>query len=142
MAPPRTPGAFEALDTQTVVTEDASLHVRTAGSGTPLLFDGYPQTGAAWHAVAPGPTDAFRVVVPDLRGYGQSRGPADPTVEDYTKRTLARETVSLMVELGHQTFAVAGHDRGASGLPTRARPRGGGGLPRGVPARARDPGLP
>ena len=105
---------FEEFDTQTVVTEDASLHVRTAGSGPPLLLlHGYPQTGAAWHAVAPGLTDAFRVVVPDLRGYGQSRGPTDPTVEDYTKRTLARETVSLMADLGHQTFAVAGHDRGA-----------------------------
>jgi haloacetate dehalogenase len=105
---------FDGFDEHAVPLDDATLHVRTAGDGPPLLcLHGYPQTGAAWSAVAPALTDEFAVVVPDLRGYGASEGPTDPTADDYAKRTLARDAVDLMAELGHETFAVAGHDRGA-----------------------------
>jgi haloacetate dehalogenase len=55
-----------------------------------------------------------RVVAPDLRGYGASRAPAGgPRGEGYSKREVARELVELMTGLGHERFAVAGHDRGA-----------------------------
>jgi haloacetate dehalogenase len=107
---------FDGFETRTVETDggDARLHVRTAGSGPPLLLlHGYPQTGAAWHAVAPSLADEFRVVVPDLRGYGASAGPPDPATADYAKRALARDAVDLLATLGHDRFAVAGHDRGA-----------------------------
>ena len=54
------------------------------------------------------------VVCPDLRGYGESSKP--PTTEDhepYSKRAMARDCVALMRALGHERFAVAGHDRGS-----------------------------
>jgi haloacetate dehalogenase len=105
---------FDGFDERRVALDDATLHVRTAGDGPPLLcLHGYPQTGAAWHAVAPALADEFRVVVPDLRGYGASEGPTDPSAADYAKRTLAGDAVALMADLGHESFALAGHDRGA-----------------------------
>jgi haloacetate dehalogenase len=105
---------FDGFDEGRVSLDDATLHVRTAGDGPPLLcLHGYPQTGAAWARVAPALAAEFSVVVPDLRGYGASEGPADPGAADYAKRTLAAEMVSLMANLGHDSFALAGHDRGA-----------------------------
>jgi haloacetate dehalogenase len=54
------------------------------------------------------------VVAPDLRGFGASRAPAGgPRGEGYSKREMAGELVELMVALGHERFAVVGHDRGA-----------------------------
>jgi haloacetate dehalogenase len=57
---------------------------------------------------------AYRVMAPDLRGYGASEAPpGGPRGEGYTKRELASELVALMAELGHGRFAVVGQDRGA-----------------------------
>jgi haloacetate dehalogenase len=54
------------------------------------------------------------VVAPDLRGYGASRAPAGgPYGEGFSKREMARELVKIMSALGHERFAVVGHDRGA-----------------------------
>lgn len=54
------------------------------------------------------------VVCPDLRGYGQSSKPRSTSDhEPYSKRAMAADCVSLMRALGHDRFAVVGHDRGA-----------------------------
>jgi haloacetate dehalogenase len=91
------------------------LRVRHGGSGPPLLLlHGHPRTHTTWHRVAPLLAGGFTVVCPDLRGYGESSKP--PTTEDhepYSKRAMARDCVALMRALGHERFAVAGHDRGA-----------------------------
>jgi haloacetate dehalogenase len=56
----------------------------------------------------------FRVVCPDLRGYGHSSAPhADAAHEAYSDRAMARDVVALMEALGHRRFAVVGHDRGS-----------------------------
>jgi pimeloyl-ACP methyl ester carboxylesterase len=52
------------------------------------------------------------VICPDLRGYGESDKPAD-TGRTYAKRTMAADVVALARALGHDRFALAGHDRGA-----------------------------
>lgn len=93
----------------------AELHVVTGGSGPPLLLlHGYPQTHVAWHAVAARLSDRFSLVLPDLRGYGDSRGPRpDPTHRNHCKRAMAGDMVALMAALGHRRFFLAGHDRGA-----------------------------
>jgi haloacetate dehalogenase len=55
----------------------------------------------------------FTLVMPDLRGYGASTGPApDPEHRNYAKRAMAEDMVALMASLGHARFALAGHDRG------------------------------
>ena len=77
---------FEARD---VDAGEATIHVRVAGSGPPLLLlHGYPQTGAMWHLVAPALTDYHTVVVADLRGYGASSKPA--TAGSRVKRSAPR----------------------------------------------------
>lgn len=106
---------FEGFTTHTITANGVRLHVRLGGDGPPLLLvHGYPQTGAMWHAVAPGLASRFSLVIPDLRGYGQSEAPpAGPDHSEYSKRTMALDLVELMRGLGHERFLVAGHDRGA-----------------------------
>ncbi len=92
------------------------IHLRHhAGSASPVLMvHGYPQTHVMWSKVAPGLASAgYSVVCPDLRGYGAShKPPAGDGFVEYSKRTMAAELVAVMAELGHQRFAVVGHDRG------------------------------
>jgi haloacetate dehalogenase len=107
---------FEGFTTGPVDVGEAVLHVRRGGSGPPvLLLHGHPRTGATWHRVAPQLVAAgHTVVVPDLRGYGRSSTP--PTTPDhapYSKRATAGDLVRLMRQLGHERFAVVGHDRGS-----------------------------
>ncbi len=86
------------------------LHVWTAGAGPALvLLHGYPQSGIMWRKLAPELSRHYSVVVPDLRGYGDSDKPRD----GYDKKTMARDIHEVMLALGHQTYSVVGHDRGA-----------------------------
>jgi haloacetate dehalogenase len=104
---------FDAFDSRVVETTGAAIHIEDGGDGPPLaLLHGYPQTHVAWHEVAPALTDQFSVVVPDLRGYGDSVGPEHPDTTDYSNRTMALDIVEVMEQLGHERFALAGHDRG------------------------------
>jgi haloacetate dehalogenase len=105
---------FEGFERHRVDVDGTAIHLRTGGRGPAvLLLHGYPQTHAMWHRVAPRLAERFRVVVPDLRGYGDSgkpRGDAEHHV--YSKGVMARDQVAVMRYLGHERFAVAGHDRG------------------------------
>ena len=88
---------------------------RMAGSGSPvLLLHGYPQTHVMWHEVAPILAEHHTVVLTDLRGYGGSAKPAAGADHaEYSKRAMAADQVSVMAQLGFDTFAAVGHDRGA-----------------------------
>jgi len=106
---------FEGFDERAVeVAPGVALHVRTAGTGTPVvLLHGYPQHGVCWHRVAPALAEHHAVVVPDLRVYGRSSTPPDDADHTtYSKRTMANDIVAVMGALGHDRFAVVGHDRG------------------------------
>ena len=94
---------------------DARYLVARQGEGPPvLLLHGFPQTHACWEAVAAALAGGHEVVAPDLRGYGRSTAPpGGPHGEGYTKREMADDLVALMAGLGHDRFAVVGHDRGA-----------------------------
>ncbi|HCM9621389.1 TPA: alpha/beta hydrolase [Enterobacter cloacae subsp. cloacae] len=108
---------FEAFeDTNITLRSGVTVRVRIGGEGKPLLLlHGYPQTSACWHKVAPALIDkGFRVIAPDLRGYGRSDKPAsDPEHLTYSKRMMAEDQINLMQELGYKSFLLAGHDRGA-----------------------------
>lgn len=93
-----------------------TLRVRKAGDGPALLLlHGYPQTHLCWHKVAPQLVSAgFTVVLPDLRGYGDSdKPPSDDNHTPYSKRAMATDQAQLMALLGYDRYGVAGHDRGA-----------------------------
>jgi len=107
---PHLPVEFTATFTSRYV-ETAGLrqHVVTGGEGPPLLLvHGWPQTWYAWRLVMPGLARDFQVVVPDQRGCGLSGKP----VGGYDTATLASDLVALMDALGHQRFALVGHDTG------------------------------
>ncbi|MEV0122276.1 alpha/beta hydrolase [Streptomyces sp. NPDC050703] len=90
------------------------LSAAVGGSGSPVvLLHGFPQTHLMWRHVARRLADDHLVVCPDLRGYGASDKPRATDDDVYSKRTMAADIVALMAELGHDHFALVGHDRGA-----------------------------
>jgi haloacetate dehalogenase len=105
---------FEGFTARRVATSGTEIFARTRGDGPPLLLlHGYPQTHAIWHRVGPALADRFTVVCADLRGYGDSgRPPSGERHEGYSKRAMAADMIEAMAALGHERFAVAGHDRG------------------------------
>jgi haloacetate dehalogenase len=107
---------FEGFKTDHIHVGEASIFVRYGGVGPPVvLLHGHPRTSATWHRVAPQLVQrGFTVVCLDLRGYGRSRGPA-PTSDHsaHSKRSVAGDVKTVMHALGHDRFALAGHDRGS-----------------------------
>ena len=97
--------------------EGVTLRGRTSdGPQRPplLLLHGHPQTHAMWHRVAGRLSESFRLVMLDLRGYGDSDRPKpDAAHAVYCKRAMAQDALAVMQHLGHTRFAVLAHDRGA-----------------------------
>ncbi|MDN5725151.1 MAG: alpha/beta hydrolase [Propionibacteriales bacterium] len=107
---------FEGFSEVTLDVGEARIFARHGGSGPAvLLLHGHPRTSSTWHRVAPLLVRAgFTVVCADLRGYGRSVGPP-PTPDHavHSKRAVAGDMVALMQHLGHEHFALVGHDRGS-----------------------------
>lgn len=101
-----------------------------------LLLHGFPQNHRMWAEVACSLAESYTVVCTDLRGYGDSRADNGPQHDSFARsgatdcgtttdstttpphaassfRTMAADQVEVMAALGHRTFAVIGHDRGA-----------------------------
>jgi haloacetate dehalogenase len=106
---------FKGFAEHELETDRGVIFARVGASGPPLLLlHGYPQTHLMWHAAAPRLAERFTVVAADLAGYGASLRPAPtPDHAPHSKRALAADQVQAMAALGHERFAVAGHDRGA-----------------------------
>ncbi|MDT7725238.1 MAG: haloacetate dehalogenase [Actinomycetota bacterium] len=95
------------------VADGVALNVALGGSGSPIvLLHGFPETHLMWRHVAEDLAADHTVICPDLRGYGDSDKPADDGTT-YAKRTMAADIVKMARALGHERFALAGHDRGA-----------------------------
>lgn len=115
---PTSPPWFDAFERREFKLPQATLqaHVpRGALDGRPalLLLHGFPQTHVMWQRVAARLARDFYLVMPDLRGYGDSSKPAGlPDHSNYSKRALAQDMADLMDALGVARFAVCGHDRG------------------------------
>jgi pimeloyl-ACP methyl ester carboxylesterase len=97
-----------------VSVEGVGIDYEVAGEGRPvLLLHGFPDTGACWRHQVPALVDAgFRVVVPDLRGYGGSDKPSE--VEAYSVPYLAGDVLGVLDDLGIARAHVVGHDWGAA----------------------------
>jgi haloacetate dehalogenase len=118
---------FPGFAQRRIVTSGAEINLVTGGSGPPLLLlHGYPQTHVMWRKLAPRLAAEFTLVVPDLRGYGDSlKPPAGADYASYAKRALAQDQVETMAALGFERFSVAGHDRGARVAHRLARDHAG-----------------
>ena len=106
---------LEGFKNTTILTKGAKIVVAYAGQGPPLLLiHGNPFTHVSWHKVAPRLSQRFTVVLPDLRGYGDSsKPPGGDDHSGYSFRSMADDQVEVMKQLGFDTFMAAGHDRGA-----------------------------
>jgi pimeloyl-ACP methyl ester carboxylesterase len=85
------------------------LHYVIAGSGDPvLLLHGWPQTWYAWRHVMSLLSEHYSVIVPDMRGCGDSEKP----YTGYDKVTVAHDLHDLVRVLGHDRIFLVGHDMG------------------------------
>ena len=90
------------------------LNVAVGGDGPAVvLLHGFPQTHYMWREVAQDLAHAHTVIVPDLRGYGESDKSPEDGPDTYSKRTMANDIVQVVAALGHHRFGLVGHDRGA-----------------------------
>ena len=96
-----------------VTTNGVTLEVVDEGRGEPvLLLHGFPDSAALWRHQIPALVEAgYRVIAPDLRGFGESDRPADP--EAYAMPVLIADVLGLLAALGVERTAVVGHDWGA-----------------------------
>ena len=95
----------------TVHANGIRQHFLEAGTGPPVvLLHGFPETNFAWRFQIPELARHYRVIAPDLRGYGETDKPSS----GYDKRNMAKDLRALMTTtLGIEKIALVGHDRGA-----------------------------
>lgn len=101
--------ALKGFPQQLVSANGIKINAVTGGAGPPvLLLHGWPETWWEWHKVMPLLAERFSVVAIDLRGAGFSECPQG----GYDKATMARDAHEVMIALGHDRYAVCGHDIG------------------------------
>jgi pimeloyl-ACP methyl ester carboxylesterase len=101
------------VDTVRVDVGGVGIEYEVTGDGRPVvLLHGFPDSGRLWRHQIPALAQAgFKVIVPDLRGYGRSDKPAD--VDAYTMDLLVGDVLAVMSAAGADRAHVVGHDWGA-----------------------------
>lgn len=123
------------MDVQTFTSLDGqAIAWREVGAGRPVvLLHGYfsdaninwIKYGAAEQIAARG----FRVILPDLRGHGDSARPHDPAA--YPPDALAMDAAALIAHLNLRDYDLGGYSLGARTV-VRMLARGEGAMPRRV----------
>ncbi|MGE3076567.1 MAG: alpha/beta fold hydrolase [Dehalococcoidia bacterium] len=129
---------------RTIQTNGISMHVAEAGSGFPVVFcHGWPELWYSWrHQVSALGDAGFRAIAPDMRGYGGTDAPADPS--QYSMKILCADMAGLLDALDIDKAVFVGHDWGGAviwqmGLryPDRVERLIGLNTPYGPPSNAR-----
>lgn len=95
------------------IVNKIKLHYVSAGSGEPLvLLHGFPEFWYAWRHQIPVLAEHFHVIVPDLRGYGESE--KLPHIADYQMSEMAQDIIELIHHLGYKKAHIVGHDWGGA----------------------------
>jgi haloacetate dehalogenase len=107
---------FDGFTSQRFAVNGINLFARFGGDRAKpalLLLHGFPQSHVMWHRVAQQLAKDYFLVMPDLRGYGDSTKPiGTPDHAQASKRAMAQDMVELMTALGVGPFYLCGHDRG------------------------------
>ena len=111
---------FDSFESSRFEVNGASIHARFSKKilgetrrPALLLLHGFPQSHVMWHRVARRLSQHYFLVMPDLRGYGDSsKTPGLPDHSNYSKRNMAHDMVAVMDALGLDQFYLCGHDRG------------------------------
>ena len=86
-----------------------NIHYVKGGKGDALvLIHGFGQNWYMWNRLLPELSKHFTVIMPDLRGLGESGKP----VSGYDKKTMATDVHELIKSLGYKSIKLAGHDIG------------------------------
>ncbi|HYB11185.1 MAG TPA: alpha/beta hydrolase [Alphaproteobacteria bacterium] len=102
----------------TVRANGASFHVAQIGQGAPLLLlHGWPEFWLTWEPVMQRLADRYRLIAPDLRGFGDSDKPNGPFGPD----GHAQDMLALLTALGIDRVGVIGHDIGGAAMQPLAR---------------------
>ncbi len=98
---------------RTIETNGIRMHVAEQGIGPlVILCHGFPESWYSWrHQIEALSAAGFRVVAPDMRGYGQTESPE--AIDQFTLLHLIGDIIGLVDALGAETAVVAGHDWGA-----------------------------
>ncbi len=111
-----TPDWFAGFEFQQIQTQGAHAALRVGGrpDGPALvLLHGFPQTHVMWQRVARELAPHFKLVLPDLRGYGDSsHAPGASDHSTYSKRAMAQDVIDALDALDIDSFFLCGHDRG------------------------------
>lgn len=97
------------------LSTEIKMRYAIGGTGAPLLMvHGHPHTHIIWRKVAPLLAKHFTVILPDLRGYGDTDKPqSTENHRPYSKREMAKDLIALINLLHMPQFTFVGHDRGA-----------------------------
>ena len=104
----------EGIHVEGIPAEGAVINTLVGGSGPPLmLIHGYPENHLCWHRIVGELSKRYTLVLPDLRGYGDSSRPGtSPQHVNYAKSVMGADLMQVMHSLGFDQFQAVGHDRG------------------------------
>jgi len=102
------------LEHRSVIANGIRIHFAEAGAGPlAILCHGFPESWYSWrHQLTALAGAGYRVIAPDMRGYGQSDRPSDPT--QYTLLHLVDDVVALVGAADQKSAVIVGHDWGAA----------------------------
>jgi len=97
-----------------VENDGVGIEYEVTGEGRPVvLVHGFPDSGRLWRHQVPALAEAgFKVIVPDMRGYGGSDKPAE--VDAYGLQWLAADVLAVMSDAKVERAHIVGHDWGAA----------------------------
>jgi pimeloyl-ACP methyl ester carboxylesterase len=101
-----------------VQANGASFHIAETGQGAPLLLlHGWPEFWLTWEPVMARLSGRFRLIAPDLRGFGDSDKPSGP----FGAGDHAKDMLALLDALGIDRIGVVGHDVAGAAMQPLAR---------------------
>jgi len=100
--------------TKTIMLDGDTFPYYDYGTGTPvLMLHGFPDSKYLWRHQVPALAEAgYRVIVPDLLGYGGASKPS--TVAAYTIPNILEDMIGLLDALSIEQTHIVGHDWGGT----------------------------
>ncbi|KAJ4364541.1 hypothetical protein N0V83_009137 [Neocucurbitaria cava] len=101
---------FDDWEHERIQLEDVSIHFRYHGQGPPLLLvHGFPQHSLTWHTIGPILAQNYTVIVPDIRGCGDS---SLSLTKNYTAAAGGTDLKAILDYLNITETYVFAHDKG------------------------------